>query len=70
MDSEADIRFATRGLETSAGLFRFEPAGPDLYTHARNAGVEILSIDHVDDAVAALGGAETLRQQIETCSAP
>ena len=70
VDSEADIRFAARGLETSAGLFRFEPAGPDLYTHARNAGVEILSIDHVDDAVAALGGAETLRQQIETCSAP
>ncbi|WP_203291094.1 glycerophosphodiester phosphodiesterase family protein [Maricaulis parjimensis] len=63
-----DARFAGEDLETSIGLFRHEPGPTSLYTDARNAGVELLSIDHVEDAVAALGGPAVLHAQIDACA--
>ena len=63
-----DQDFASESLETSIGLFRHEPGPASLYTGARDAGVELLSIDHVEDAVAALGGSAVLHAQIDACT--
>jgi len=63
-----DARLAEQGLETSAGLFPLEDGTPAVYRAAASAGVELLSIDDVDTAVAALGGADQLRTQIATCA--
>ena len=63
-----DVRFSNDGIETSIGLFRHEPGPASLYTDARDAGVELLSIDHVEDAVAALGGPAVLHAQIDACA--
>ncbi len=63
-----DQDFAPAGIETSIGLFRHEPGPASLYTDARDAGVELLSIDHVEDAVAALGGPAVLHAQIDACA--
>ncbi|WP_291843737.1 glycerophosphodiester phosphodiesterase family protein [Maricaulis sp.] len=64
----ADAALAELGIETSAGLFRRENGGAAPYLEAKAAGIELLSIDNVEAAVAALGGSEHLRHQIATCS--
>lgn len=66
-DAAEDARLADAGLETSAGLFPLETGDPSIYRQAAAAGVELLSIDDVDTAVAALGGAEVLRARISAC---
>ncbi|MBO6763421.1 glycerophosphodiester phosphodiesterase family protein [Maricaulis sp.] len=67
-DADQDARLAEAGLETSAGLFRLENGDPAVYQTAAAAGVELLSIDDVDTAVVALGGAEALQAQIAACT--
>jgi len=68
IDANADADLATRGIETSAGLFRREDGTSRPYLDAVSAGVELISIDNVDAAVSALGGPEELERQIEACS--
>jgi len=67
-EAHRDARFSDDGIETSIGLFRHEPGPTSLYTGAREAGVELLSIDHVEDAVTALGGPAVLHAQIDACA--
>lgn len=68
-DARADARLAAQGLESSAGLFPLETGEAGIYREAAAAGVELLSVDDVDTAVAALGGADRLRAQIAQCTA-
>ncbi|RKQ96735.1 glycerophosphodiester phosphodiesterase family protein [Maricaulis maris] len=68
IDASADAALAGQGLESSAGLFRREDGSADPYLEARAAGIELLSIDNVDAAVAALGGSAQLKDQIATCA--
>lgn len=68
LDADMDATLASRGLETSAGLFRREDGTDTPYLEARATGIELLSIDEVDTAVRALGGAQTLRGQIAACT--
>ncbi|WP_323760787.1 glycerophosphodiester phosphodiesterase family protein [Maricaulis sp.] len=67
LDPVADTRLADLGLETSAGLFRRENGRPELYLEARDANIELIAVDDVETAVRALGGAETLHNQIAAC---
>ncbi|WP_300529947.1 glycerophosphodiester phosphodiesterase family protein [Maricaulis sp.] len=67
-DAAEDAVLAERGLETSAGLFRLEDGTPGIYQQAREAGIEILSVDDVPTAVAALGGPDVLQNQIDACT--
>lgn len=62
-----DAELASRGLETSVGLFRREDGSATPYLEAAEAGVELLSIDNVDAAVSALGGSDVLQARIEQC---
>ena len=62
-----DTELASRGLETSVGLFRREDGSATPYLEAAEAGVELLSIDNVDAAVSALGGSDVLQARIEQC---
>ena len=66
-DADADAHLAEAGLETSAGLFPLETGDPAPYRQANEAGVELLSIDDVDAAVAALGGADALKTRMAAC---
>lgn len=66
-DAQADAQLAEAGLETSAGLFPLETGDPAPYRQAAAAGVELLSIDDVDTAVAALGGPDALAARIAAC---
>lgn len=68
-DAETDARLARQNLETSVGLFPLEAGDPDVYRRAAAAGVELLSIDDVATAVAALGGPARLRSRIAQCQA-
>lgn len=68
-DAGEDARLARAGLETSAGLFPLETGEPGPYRAAAAAGVELLSIDDVETAVAALGGADALQTRIAACPA-
>lgn len=68
-DAGRDAALADEGLETSAGLFPLEAGTPDPYRAAAEAGVELLSIDDVDTAVAALGGPGALQARIDACAA-
>jgi glycerophosphoryl diester phosphodiesterase len=68
-DARADAAFAARQLETSVGLFPLETGEAGIYLDAAAAGVELLAIDDVETAVAALGGAARLRSQIAACAA-
>lgn len=67
-EASEDAALSARGLETSAGLFRLENGEYGIYQQGREAGIEVLSVDDVVTAVAALGGAELLEAQIEACS--
>ncbi|WP_300542664.1 glycerophosphodiester phosphodiesterase family protein [Maricaulis sp.] len=67
-DPAEDARLAAQGLETSAGLFALEDGGFDVYRNADAGGVELLSIDDVETAIAALGGSGTLQAQIRACT--
>jgi len=66
-DAGEDARLAADGLETSVGLFPLETGEAGPYRAAAAAGVELLSIDDVDTAVAALGGADALHDRIAAC---
>ena len=68
-DSAADAELADLSIESGAGLFRLETGDPDVYTLAAAAGVELLSVDNVQAASDALGGAEQLGEQIAFCRA-
>jgi len=66
-DADDDARLAEAGLETSAGLFPLETGDPAPYRQADQAGVELLSVDDVATAVAALGGSDALKARIAAC---
>ena len=68
-DQDRDLALAVMEIESSAGLFPLETGDPDVYRAAAAAGVELLSVDDVATASAALGGPDSLRSQHETCRA-
>jgi len=69
LDAPRDAVLASRGLETSVGLFRREDGSATPYLEAIEAGIELLSIDNVDAAVASLGGRDALQARIAQCRA-
>jgi glycerophosphoryl diester phosphodiesterase len=66
-DAGADAELAEMAIESGAGLFRLENGDPEVYTLAAATGVELLSVDDVQAASDALGGAEVLNGQISQC---
>lgn len=68
-DVELDAALAARGVETSFGNFRAEREGRADYTAWAATGVEVLSVDNVQDAAAALDAGARARALLDACPA-
>jgi len=68
-DPELDAALAERGVETSFGNFRAERDGSADYTAWAQTGVEILAVDDVPAAAAALDASAQARELLEACPA-
>ncbi|XBQ17204.1 MAG: glycerophosphodiester phosphodiesterase family protein [Oceanicaulis sp.] len=66
---ELDAALAARGIETSYGDFRAERQGEADYRLMAENGAEVISVDDVPAASAALDAAATARSVLEACPA-
>jgi glycerophosphoryl diester phosphodiesterase len=68
-DAELDAALAERGVETSFGNFRAEREGGADYAAWAATGVDVLSVDNVEDAAAALDARAQARALLDACPA-
>ncbi|MCH8488879.1 MAG: glycerophosphodiester phosphodiesterase family protein [Oceanicaulis sp.] len=68
-DAELDAALAERGVETSFGNFRAEREGGVDYAAWASTGVEVLSVDNVPAAAAALDARTQSRALLDACPA-
>lgn len=68
-DAELDAALAQRGVETSFGNFRAERGATADHAAWAATGVEVLSVDNVPEAVAALDAHTQARALLEACPA-